>query len=40
MTRVKNIGRFVGTIAALWTVAGANWPMETMMELLGRVRCC
>lgn len=40
MTRATKVFRFVTALTALWIVAGAEWPMETIMELLGRVRCC
>ncbi len=40
MTRVKKIVRFVGALAALWTVAGADWPMDDLMAILGGIRCC
>ena len=40
MTRAKKILRFVAALTALWTVAGAEWPMDAVMEFIGRIRCC
>lgn len=40
MTRAKKIVRFVGALAALWVVAGAGWPMDEVMGLLGGIPCC
>jgi hypothetical protein len=40
MTRVKKIARFVAALTALWTVAGADWPMDEVFQLLGGMPCC
>ena len=40
MTRAQNVVRFVAVLTALWTVAGANWPLEDVAAFLGGIRCC
>jgi hypothetical protein len=40
MTRVKNIARLVAALAAFWTVAGANWPLDDVIAFVGGIRCC
>ena len=40
MTRAKKICRLVGALLALWTVAGASWPIDDVIEFLGGHRCC
>lgn len=40
MTRVKKIARLVAALAALWTVAGADWPVDEVMEIIGGIPCC
>ena len=40
MTRAKKIGRLVAALLALWTVAGASWPLDDVIELIGGTRCC
>lgn len=40
MTRVKKLARFAAVLTALWTVAGASWPVEDVMGILGGIPCC
>lgn len=40
MTRVNKILRFVAVLTALWMVAGAEFPMDTVSALLGGMPCC
>lgn len=40
MTRVKKIVRVFAALAALWTVAGADWPMDDVLAILGGMPCC
>jgi hypothetical protein len=40
MTRAKRIFRFVAALTALWTVAGASWPIEDLIAFLGGMPCC
>lgn len=40
MTRVKKVLRLAGTLAALWVVTGADWPMDDVLAILGGMPCC
>lgn len=40
MTRAKKVSRLAGTLAGLWMVAGADWPVGVVLDILGGIRCC
>lgn len=40
MTRVKKIARLAAALAAVWTVAGAGWPLDDLIAFVGGIRCC
>ena len=40
MTRVRKVLRTVAVLTALWTVAGADWPVDEVLEILGGIPCC
>ena len=40
MTRAKKIAGFAAVLTALWTVAGADWPADAVVALLGGMPCC
>jgi hypothetical protein len=40
MTRAKKIARFVAMLTALWTVAGADWPLDDVVAFIGGMPCC
>ena len=40
MTRVKQILRFVAALTALWIVAGADFPVDDVMDIIGGMPCC
>jgi hypothetical protein len=40
MTRVQKIARLVAALAALWTVAAADWPVDGLIAFVGGIRCC
>lgn len=40
MTRVTRIARVVAMLTTMWLVAGAQWPMDFVMDILGGMPCC
>ncbi len=40
MKRVTKSIRLAAVAAALWLVAGADWPADQVMDLLGDMGCC
>ena len=40
MTRVQKLLRLVAVLTALWTVAGAEWPVDYVLEVIGGIPCC
>jgi hypothetical protein len=40
MTRVRKIAGFAAPLAALWTVTGADWPVDDVIAFLGGIPCC
>lgn len=40
MTRVRKVFRFAAALTALWMVAGAEWPVDYILEVVGGIPCC
>lgn len=36
----RKVLRLVAVLAAVWTIAGADWPVDFVIGLLGDVGCC
>lgn len=40
MKRVRNYLRIAAVTAAVWAVAGADWPMDEIEAIIGGLPCC
>ena len=40
MTRSRGMLRLIGIAAAVWLTASADFPMDTIVWLLGELGCC
>lgn len=40
MTRGTKLVRFVAALTALWMVAGADWPVDDVIDFIGGMPCC
>ncbi len=40
MTRARKIARIAAVLTALWMVAGADWPVDDVLAIIGGMPCC
>ncbi len=40
MTRFGKTLRFAAVLATVWTLGGADWPMDEVMAIIGGLPCC
>jgi hypothetical protein len=40
MTRLGKFLRFTAVLVAVWTIGGADWPIDDVMGIIGGLPCC